>query len=201
MFRIRRPRLKKPVFTCSLVTANVLAYAVLALLSGNFLVLGDDTVSLVGQWNVMVLERAAYWQLFSAMFVHFNLLHLLVNMLFLAEVGAGLERHLGGKKFVITYLTSGFVGNLMTLCLKPETLSAGSSGAILGIYSALLMVSESNINNPNRRALIKLAVLFLLNSVLPGVNVMSHLGGVATGALSGYFDARRRVSRIEHPVR
>jgi rhomboid protease GluP len=194
MLKIRRSDLERSGVTCSLITANLSVYAVLAAWGKNFLTLGDSEVSLLGQWNAMVLDRGAYWQLFSSMFVHFNLLHLSVNMLFLADAGKDLEHYLGGRKLFMTYLTSGLVGNLLTLCLKPETLSAGSSGAILGVYSALLVINDRALKRPMGSALIQLAVLFLINSVLPGVNVMSHLGGVAIGALVGHIEAGRRTS-------
>lgn len=191
MPKIRRPDLKRSGFTFSLIMANALAYILLAIMSNNIFMVDDTKISLFGQWNAMVLKRAAYWQLLSAMFVHFNLIHLSVNMIFLAEAGTDLEHQIGGRKLILAYLTSGLAGNLLTLCLGLETLSAGSSGAVLGVYSALLVVNERSLKRPMGSALVQLAILFLLNSILPGVNVMSHLGGVATGALVGHIETRR----------
>lgn len=46
-------------------------------------------------YSVYVLEYHEYWRIFSAMFLHFGIRHLLNNMVILAFVGDNLERAVG----------------------------------------------------------------------------------------------------------
>jgi rhomboid protease GluP len=177
--------------TLSLATSNVLVYLALGILGNNMLEIDDSLVVFFGQYNLLVLRYGAFWQLFTAIFVHFNVLHLLLNVFFLLLVGNRLEKIIGSRKFLLLYLLCGFFGNLLTLALGPDLLSAGSSGAVLGICSAFYVIANKLSQRPVTNALPQIAVLFLLNSIIPGVNVLAHLGGIVAGAVIGYFEARR----------
>lgn len=74
-----------------------------------------------------------------AMFRHFGILHLCVNMWALFQCGPLVERLQGRLLYGITYLTSGVGGGLLSLGWHGDKIwTAGASGAIFGIYGALL---------------------------------------------------------------
>ncbi|NIU82458.1 MAG: rhomboid family intramembrane serine protease, partial [Candidatus Thorarchaeota archaeon] len=77
--------------------------------------------------------------LFTAMFVHVHLFHLLGNMLFLLIFGARGEELFSEKEFFFIYLGGGLSGNLLTLLMGPSTVSAGASGAIFGMFGACVI--------------------------------------------------------------
>ncbi|NJE53825.1 rhomboid family intramembrane serine protease [Thermococcus sp. 21S9] len=178
-------RYGKATFTLFLI--NVAVYAVEAILSRNPISISGNVLATLGQWNYAVLHLGAWWQPFTAMFVHVNIIHIFFNMYFLLVMGSQLERILGPKRVVMIYVVSGLAGNLLTLFLMPpNVVSAGASGALFGIAGALITITGV-VGGNMQGALINAFVLFLINSFLPGVNAYAHLGGLLAGILIGYY--------------
>ncbi|WP_456367879.1 rhomboid family intramembrane serine protease [Thermococcus sp.] len=179
-------RYGKATFTLFLV--NVFVYVIEAVLSGgNFLSINGGVLAFLGQWNYAVLHYGYWWQLFTAMFVHVNIIHVSFNMYFLLTMGRELERILGPKRVVLTYIISGLTGNILTLYLMPPmTVSAGASGALFGIAGALITIGGV-VGGNVQAALMNALFLFLINSFLPGVNAFAHLGGLIAGIAVGYY--------------
>ncbi|ASJ07461.1 rhomboid family intramembrane serine protease [Thermococcus pacificus] len=176
--------------TFSLFLINAAVYVVEAVLSGNPISIGSNVLLLLGQWNYAVLN-GAWWQLFTAMFVHVGILHIGFNMYFLLMMGRQLEHILGPKRLVMVYIVSGLMGNLLTLVLlPPNTVSAGASGALFGIAGTLI-VMMGVIGGNMQGALVNAFVLFLINSILPGVNPYAHLGGLLVGMVIGYYYGKK----------
>ncbi len=173
-----------------LVAINVAVYIFEAVLSGSFISININVLAFLGQWNYAVLHLGRWWQLFTAMFVHVGILHIAFNMYFLFIIGSQFERLFGGKWLLGTYLLSGLVGNLLTLLIfPPNSLSAGASGAIFGIAGAVIITSGI-IGGNMQAALVNAFFLFLINSILPGVNVYAHLGGLLAGIAIGYWKGK-----------
>ena len=80
--------------------------------------------------------------IFSSMFVHGGLAHLLGNMLFLWIFGDNVEDRMGHLRYVFFYLACGFVAALSQVVLEPESLvpMVGASGAIAGVMGAYLVL-------------------------------------------------------------
>ena len=88
-----------------------------------------------------VLKDHEYYRLFTAMFMHFGINHLINNMLVLFVIGDNLERALGHVKYLILYLCCGIGAGWISLYFQePDvlTVSAGASGAIFGVIEGLL---------------------------------------------------------------
>ncbi|ASJ12887.1 rhomboid family intramembrane serine protease [Thermococcus thioreducens] len=182
-------RYGKATFTLFLI--NVSVYVLESILSGNPLSISIEVLARLGQWNYAVLNYGWWWQLISAMFVHVGLLHIAFNMYFLLMMGRQLEGILGPKRLVMVYLVSGLAGNLLTLLLLPaNSVSAGASGALFGIVGALILITGV-VGGNMQGALINAFVLFLINSILPSVNVYAHLGGLLVGMAIGYYYGRQ----------
>lgn len=81
-----------------------------------------------------------WWRLGSALFLHFGLVHLTMNMVALWEAGQLVERLYGRFRFIVVYFVGGITGNLASLIVQgDQAVSGGASGAIFGIYGALLV--------------------------------------------------------------
>lgn len=81
-----------------------------------------------------------WWRLGSALFLHFGLFHLGMNMLSLWDGGRLVERMYGSGRFLLVYFASGLAGNLLSLIIQGDrAVSGGASGAIFGIYGALMV--------------------------------------------------------------
>lgn len=181
----------KPTWTAFLILANLLAYAYTSVKSGDFLATSDDVLLLYGQYNQAVIAQGSYWQLLTSMFVHINLLHLILNMVFLLIFGLRAEELFKGIEFLFIYLASGLAGNILTLLLPLQTVSAGASGAIFGIFGANVIYLRKALGMPILTALIY-SLFFLMLSVSEGVNLLAHLGGLVAGLAIGYFFAKER---------
>lgn len=181
-------RYGKATFTLFLI--NVAVYTVESILSLNPFAISDWVLKLLGQWNYAVLHYGWWWQPFTAMFVHVGILHIGFNMYFLLVMGRQLEGIIGPKRLVLVYLVSGLAGNLLTLLMSPMVVSAGASGALFGIAGALILITGV-VGGNIQGALMNAFVLFLINSFLPGVNALAHLGGLLVGMAMGYYYGKR----------
>lgn len=175
--------------TNALIIANVLVYAYTSLVSGNFLVIDDEVLLWLGQDNVFVMN-GGYWQLFTSMFVHINILHLFGNMIFLLIFGIRAEDLFSTEEFFFIYFASGLLGNLLTLLMGP-IVSAGASGAIFGMFGACVIYLRKAFGGSIMGALIFSFYLLML-STSAGVNVIAHFGGLLAGLIIGYVLAKNR---------
>jgi rhomboid protease GluP len=176
--------------TYVLIIINSVVYAATAILSMNPLIIDDQILSLLGQWNVRVLSDGWYWQMFTSLFIHANLLHILGNMFFLLIFGIRAEDLFSDRQYLAIYFASGLVGNLLSLLMGPDVVSVGASGAIFGIFGASVIYMRKSVGQSIVGALIYALYLFIFN-IGAGVNLLAHIGGLVTGLLIGYSLAKR----------
>lgn len=140
-----------------------------------------------------------FWRLITFQFLHsvHDAFHLLFNMIGLYFLGSMLERAWGGKRFLVFYLSCGFVGGAIYLaaCMLGILHSGslvGASGGVLGLLGAcaILFPQVSVIlfifPVPIRTAASLLTIVYLLMVLTGGSNAgghLCHLGGMATGAI------------------
>lgn len=175
--------------TIVLIVANIFVYVLTSVLGGNFISTDLNVLLLFGQANYLVLE-GWYWQLFTAIFVHVNIVHLMMNMLFLFIFGMRAEEIFSKKLYLGIYFGSGLIGNILTLLMGPAMVSAGASGAIFGIFGASIIYLGKAVGRSITNALAYAFFMFILSSMTPGVNVLAHLGGLAAGLIIGYAAAK-----------
>ncbi len=144
-------------------------------------------------------QDGQWWRLFTALFIHFGLLHLAMNMWALRDVGRLVERLAGRWRFVTLYVGSGILGNLLSLVVQGnKAVSGGASGAIFGLYGALLVLlwtERRRVDPAEFRWLFGLASVFIvlmlgLGWVIPGIDNAAHGGGLVAGALLAHALAR-----------
>jgi rhomboid protease GluP len=193
----------KPTFI--LIAINVAIYIAGAIVGGNAIETGSNFVWDWGQVNGRVLFDGAYWQLFSSMFVHASVFHLMGNMLFLLIFGLRGEEMFSLSEFIGIYLIGGLVGNLLSLSFGAYQdgslfVSVGASGAIFALFGACVIYSRRSVRQSILGALVYAFFLFFLN-VGPSVNLLAHLGGLAFGLIIGYLIASRRKPHEEYSTR
>ena len=150
-----------------------------------------------------VIGKGEFWRLFTALFLHYNLLHLAFNLFALYVLGPSLERAIGTFRFAATYLIAGIGSTagvvLLTLVkiVQPAEL-VGASGSVMGIVGAWagFLVRHRHVWQAKQRLLnilmiIVIQVAFDLST--PQVSTSAHLCGVVTGFVVGlYLSPRRR---------
>lgn len=179
--------------TYILVAMNIAVYGFTSYLSGNAIEMSDQVLVQFGQYNPYVFNGEV-WRLFTGMFVHANIAHIVGNMLFLFIYGLRAEDMFDIKEYLLIYFMSGLAGGLLTLFLWPDILSVGASGAIFGMIGATMVYLRRAIGQSIITALMFVFFLFVFNFG-PNVNYLAHLGGLAVGLLIGYVLAATRKPR------
>jgi len=188
---------RKFIPTYTLIALNVAAYVYTSVIGGNFVETNYNLILLYCQVNLFVIN-GWYWQLFTSMFIHVSIIHLLGNMLFLLIFGLRAEEVFDIQEYFLIYLLSGLAGNLLSLLLGPSALpSAGASGAIFGMFGACVIYFRRAFGQSIVTALLYAFFLLIINSG-PGVNVLAHLGGLVVGLLIGYGIAMNRRARAKY---
>lgn len=178
----------KPTYI--LIALNVAIYIYGAIVSGNALTTGGTIVYQWGQVNLFVFQ-GAYWQLFTSMFIHASIVHLVGNMLFLLIFGLRGEEMFSLPEFLTIYLVGGLAGNVLSLVFGPFFVSVGASGAIFALFGACVIYGRRSVRQSILGALVYAFFLFFINTG-EGVNILAHLGGLVFGLLLGYLIATRR---------
>jgi membrane associated rhomboid family serine protease len=129
-----------------------------------------------------------YWRLVTAGFLHDGIFHILVNMVSLYFVGMALEPAVGRLNFSFIYGVSLLAGSFGTLLLTPESPTIGASGAIFGIFGALIVVARARGVSIWQSGLGFILLLNLILSVsVAGISLGGHLGGLVGGLICGWL--------------
>lgn len=144
---------------------------------------GDGLIRLGAKVNFLI-AFGEYWRLFTAMFLHADVMHLLFNMLALYIFGRDIEHIFGRKNFTFIYLLSGLAGSSMSYLLS-NSISVGASGAIFGLMGANLFLYRTNPAVYKRiygmDYIILIGINLLMGFIRPNIDVAGHLGGLAGG--------------------
>lgn len=143
-----------------------------------------------GNLRSLVL-RGEYYRLLTACFLHIGIIHLALNMYALLMIGVMLEKLIGSKRFLTAYLVTGFAASVTSVCWHSNTVSAGASGAIFGMYGVFFALLTTNLIERNaRRELLSSIGLFIIYNLAfglkGGVDNAGHIGGLVSGILFGY---------------
>lgn len=191
---------KKYMPTYVIIALNIIVYIYTSVIGGNFIETSNEVILYYGQVNFYVLYQGWYWQLFTSMFVHVSIIHLLGNMFFLLIFGLRAEEMFNIQEYLIIYFLSGLAGNLLSLAFglysAPGVLfvSAGASGAIFGMFGACIIYIRRAVGQSIMTALMYAFFLFIIN-IRPGVNFLAHFGGLVVGLSIGYWLAAARKTR------
>jgi membrane associated rhomboid family serine protease len=134
-----------------------------------------------------------WWRLLTCNFVHIGFVHLAFNMWAFAVTGPLVERIVGNVGFLLLYLASGICGSLASLFWNPSLVSAGASGAIFGVYGALLALLPLHRGTIPGEALLtlwKAGAAFVGYNLFFGmlnshIDSAGHVGGLVAGLLCG----------------
>jgi membrane associated rhomboid family serine protease len=151
-----------------------------------------------------VISRGEFWRLFTALFLHYNLLHLVFNLFALYVLGPSLERTIGAVRFAACYLIAGVgsTGGVVLLTLfkivRPAEL-VGASGCVMGIVGAWagFLIRHRHMWQAKQRLLNILLIIgiqILFDISTPQVSTSAHLCGLVTGFGIGLLVAPKRTA-------
>lgn len=139
--------------------------------------------------NLDILTKSGdYFRLVSSMFLHMGIFHILFNMYALYIIGPQVEGFFGKWKFVIIYFASGICGSIMSMAFNPNTISVGASGAIFGLFGALLYFANNYrgyIGSVIKSQIVPvIAINLVLSFMIQGVDIWAHIGGLIGGLIT-----------------
>ncbi len=179
--RIRRSA-NLPYVTYFMIGSCILVFLVQMLTQNSS---GGDLLSTLGDKNNAAIIQGQYWRLFTPMWLHGSILHIVFNMYALVIFGSNLERFYGHVRYLLLYLLSGFAGNVVSFMMSPAE-SLGASTAIFGLIAAQgVFIYQNRTLIRNARSLlintIAIAGINLVLGLSPGIDNWGHLGGLIGG--------------------
>ena len=200
----------------TLLVLNLLVFALMvkaSLLPWRWtLMSGSDHATLINfgaKTNFWLLQQRQWFRLITPLFIHIGLLHLLTNSYALWIVGPIVERLYGPARFAMLYLLTGIAGVAGSLYgvrfSKLDGPTAGSSGALFGLFGVLLVFSykyrhelPDTFRRAFRKGVLTVVAINLTFGVLNNfgksfsqrlklplhfVDNWGHLAGLLTGAI------------------
>ncbi len=174
----------QPWATIILVAINVIVFLICTFTG--------DLLYNKGAFNVPQLWQGEGCRLFTSIFLHWNVEHLISNMVVLYYVGIFVEEELGHIPYTVLYLLSGLAGNIFSMGYEMFThsygSSAGASGAVFGVEGALLFLAMAHrgklASMTTGRVAFAIAFSLYCGFTSAGVNNAAHVGGVLMGFLA-----------------
>ena len=170
-----------------LIALNVAVFLFFALAGWGF---ERINFSILFKWGVSphAVERGEWWRIITAMFLHAGFIHLFMNMVCLYAAGILVEFRMNTWKFIVVYLLSGIISNLISVWWHdPPVIAIGASGAVFGVYGVLLFcfIVGKSFAGSKKSMLIFLAYMVVYNLFAgvfsPGTDNGSHVGGLIAG--------------------
>lgn len=197
-FRYRLRRLDQtPYMTVGLIAVMVLVFLAMTLAGGSTNV--NVLIEFGAKINVLI-QQGQWWRLVTPVFLHIGFTHILLNMLTLYFVGMQLEAAFGHWRYLVIFLVAGIGGNVASFCFS-DSLSAGASTAIFGLFGAFMMLGESFWQNPTIRSLARTFLAFVVMNLAfdvftPGIDLAGHIGGLFAGFLTAYLVGVPRIGKV-----
>ena len=183
-----------PYVTRFMLAANVIVFV--AMIVYGYLNFGtingsEDSRVLItfGAKINQLVAAGEVWRLFTAMFLHIGVIHLLFNLYALNSLGPLVEAYFGHLRFTAIYLIGGLFGSLASYAFSPAP-SAGASGAVFALAGAItvyFLKYRENFGARGRAILNNMFVVIAINLVFglsqSGIDNWGHIGGLVGGAL------------------
>ncbi len=193
-------RVRPPLVTQVLIGTNVAVFLATAL-GGSGLGFSGGTSSLYARLAVQPtrlsyleqpqlgivdgIAQGQYWRLLTAMFLHYGLAHVLLNMLALLQLGPVVESALGRSRFLALYLLAGLSGTTASYVFGNVGVpSAGASGAIFGLFAAAFVIEKKRGSGAASQYAVLLGINLLLTFSISFIDKRAHVGGLIGGALA-----------------
>ncbi|KFZ36242.1 peptidase S54 [Shewanella mangrovi] len=178
-----------PVTLVTLITCVVIYIAMMFAPEAIFSALSFFGASTDSHWQI--------WRVFTPSLLHFSLLHIAFNMVWLWYLGGRIENSLGSGRLLLLLMVAGTLPNMVQFFFSGPNFG-GLSGVVYGLIGYSWVMSQWA---PQRGLVLQPALMgfMLLSLVLGFSGVMgdniansAHLAGLLTGLLQGWLDSRRK---------
>lgn len=198
----RAVTLERVPVTSAIIGINALVFAGMVL-SG--VSLGMPQIPQLIKWGAdfgPLTLTSQPWRILTSNYVHIGIVHILLNMWCLWNLGALAERVFDRWTYLLTYTVCGLAGSIASLWWHPMGVGAGASGAIFGMAGALisaLYLGQLPVPPQALKSTLKSLGSFagynlIFGAVVPGIDNSAHLGGLVSGLALGAVLARHLTS-------
>jgi rhomboid protease GluP len=189
---------KRAYVTPTIITLNVAVFIAMWLAGADLVRPSAELLIRFGSNFRPLTWAGEEWRLLSSAFLHFGIVHISLNMFALVQGGSLVERLFGSTRFALIYLLSALAGSVVSSSWQPLGNGVGASGAIFGVYGALLAflaVRRADIPPNWLKSIGSSTALFCLYSLVIGwahplIDNAAHIGGLLAGFVSGAILAR-----------
>jgi rhomboid protease GluP len=151
-----------------------------------------------GNIPTAVVDMNQYYRLFTSTFLHFDLNHIVSNIVCLIFIGCFFEPMIGHIKFMLIYIASGIFGNICSLVylynLGRPALAAGASGAVSGVLGAFVAYALLRKSEKNKISVLKIilaigmVIILCINETNGTIaGNIAHVGGAVFGIILAYI--------------
>ncbi|MBS6601624.1 MAG: rhomboid family intramembrane serine protease [Clostridium sp.] len=179
------------IVTMIIIAINVVLYIITAIMSKNILDINAYVLLYMGGNYGALVSKGQVWRLLTCAFLHGGLIHILCNMYALYAIGPQVEILFGRVKYIIIYFFSAIGGSLLSFTCSPNNLSIGASGAIFGLFGAMVVFVLKYKDRIPKKVLNNLFGVIILNLLigfnLQGIDNFGHIGGLLAGALVAFL--------------
>ena len=178
---------KTPVLSYVLMGLNIVVWILLSVYSNiNKIDYSRLIIDFGAKENESIL-LGEYWRFLTPVFLHVNLVHLLVNTYSLYVFGPLVEKIFGHVKFIIIYFTAGIIGNIASFAFSIIP-GVGASGAIFGMLGAIVYYGfekpEAYKRYFGKDILMTIAINIAYGFSSERIDNFAHLGGLLGGFLA-----------------
>jgi len=178
----------------------------------DLLPVGQNTLVVFGASGYLpVFALGRWWTVFSAGWLHANLMHIVFNMMWIRQLAPAVGDIYGPGRMVIIYTVAGATGFLLTSVAGPvlgflpilhgAPVTVGASAPIFGLLGALVHYGRRGGASAVRsQAMYYAVILFVFGFIASGVDNYAHAGGFIGGYLASRVLDPLKPERIDHIV-
>lgn len=179
---------KEPFITYLIMAICIVLFVVMEFFGG-----GSSYVRTLINYggNAVYYTRVShqYYRLFTSIFLHAGIVHLVCNMYSLYVIGPQVESFYGKLKYLFIFLFSGISGSLLSLAFASNSaVSVGASGAIFGLLGSICYFGyhyRVYLGNVLKSQIIPIIVLNLfIGFTFSGIDNFAHIGGLIGGVFA-----------------
>lgn len=195
MMKKLKQQYKKYPVTMLLITICIFVYCISFICFGEEMTVSEG-IQFGGYNPVIVSVFGQYYRIITSNFIHFGLMHLVVNCYSLYGIGVFIESFLNSKKYLfvccVSLLTTSGIPYILYLLngFGSDTLSGGISGMIFGLVGCLAALAcgyGSIFKQVFKQLALNIMIILFVSLIIPSISLSGHVCGMIGGFISMYL--------------